>query len=170
MRLGFLHYDSGELVEAAQAFEMCGQVKPDSIDAWLNLAMTYWSAGERDKAKEAFKRALALDSDSALARRGLAGLAIEAGDAGEAAQYSGGLLPESWDVVYNLAVLQQANGSLGEAAGLYREVVGVKPEFAEAWLNLGNVLFSLGDLKESKECWKSALERQPQLSKQFLFS
>jgi tetratricopeptide (TPR) repeat protein len=65
-------------------------------------------------------------------------------------------------------VLQQSQGNLQAAATLYREVLATRSDFAEAWLNLGNVLFALGDLEQSRECWRAALEKQPDLSTQFL--
>ena len=44
------------------------------------------------------------------------------------------------------------------------------PGFAEAWLNLGTALFALGRTEESRQCWRSALEKKPTLSTQFVFS
>lgn len=167
-RLGLLSYHSGELAEAVDAFEQCVRLKPDSLDAWVSLATTHWSNGDKNRAADAFDRALKLDPTSTLARRGMAALAIDSGDAGSAGQYLQGLSSRNWDLFYNLAVLQQSRGSLSAAAALYRQVVGIRPDFAEAWLNLGNVLFALGDVREGEGCWRSALEKRPGLAAQFL--
>lgn len=169
-RLGLLHFDSGELKDAANAFETCVRLTPDSLDAWLNLATTRCSSGETDRALEAYKTALSLDSGCIAARRGLAALAIDAGDADSASGYREGLASEDWDIGYNLARLRQSQGDLAAAATLYREVLDANPDFAEALLNLGNVLFSQGDVEESKKCWASALAKRPELSIQFLSS
>jgi tetratricopeptide (TPR) repeat protein len=167
-RLGLLHYDTGEHAEATAAFQECVRRKPAWADAWANLGACRWISGHRKQAVEAFESAMRLDPGNRTIRKSLASLAIELEDALMANRYVGGLAPEDWDVCYNLAVLEQSRGKLDEAARLYRSVTESAPEFAPAWLNLGNVLFSLGDAESSRVCWRSAIEKDPALAAQFV--
>jgi tetratricopeptide (TPR) repeat protein len=167
-KLGLQHFDLEDHAEACKAFERCVQLKPDWRDAWLNLGNIRWKTGAFPEAAGAYEELLKLDPNSDPARRALAALAIDSGDADGADRYREGLSMTHWDVSYNLAVLRQTQGRLDSAATLYREVVGIQPDFAEAWLNLGNVLFALGDREQGKACWKSALEKRPELAGEFL--
>src|SRR5262249_12484463 len=148
--------------------ERCVQLKPDWRDAWLNLANIRWSVGAVKRAADAYRTVLSLDPENDAARRAMAALAIKAGDGDSADKYRAGLAANHWEISYNLAVLRQSQGNLDAAAALYREVVCIQPDFAEAWLNLGNVLFALGDIEQSKACWRSALEKGPELAGAFL--
>jgi tetratricopeptide (TPR) repeat protein len=168
-RLALVHYDGGELADAALAFEQCVTLQPGFLDAWLNLGTTYWSAGNVDRSVAAFKAALEIDPANLIARRGLAALSIDSGDAGSADIYRHGLA-EDWEITYNLGVLCHRQGSLDKAAELYREVLNAHNDFAEAQLNLGNVLFALGEVEQGREYWQVALERRPDLAASFLSS
>jgi tetratricopeptide (TPR) repeat protein len=75
-----------------------------------------------------------------------------------------------WEITYNLGLLHHSQGNLERAAALYREVLSNQEEFAEARLNLGNVLFAMGNIEEGKECWKIAIQKRPDLTSNFLAS
>ena len=65
-------------------------------------------------------------------------------------------------------MLYHSQGNLEKAATLYREVLNSQTNFAEARLNLGNILFALGDIEQSKESWRIALQERPDLASNFL--
>lgn len=165
LRLGLLHYGAGETAEAVKAFEKCTRINENSLYGWVNLGIT---TSDSSVAAGAFKKALELDPQNIPAKRALAASAIQSGDVDSASRYHEGLPSDHWDITYNLAVLRQTQGSFDSAVGLYRNVLAVKPDFAEAWLNLGNVLFALGDTEQGTACWKSALQEKPALAIDFL--
>ena len=50
-----------------------------------------------------------------------------------------------------------ATGKLEEAARACREAIRIKPDLAEAYNNLGNVLAQLGRPEEGEKCFRAAL-------------
>ena len=67
----------------------------------------------------------------------------------------------SRELLYTLALAQQAVGDSGGAIVNYRHCVRLDPSFAEAHNNLGSVLERLGHLEESIECFRAALLARP---------
>ena len=49
------------------------------------------------------------------------------------------LRPDSAEARYNLGIALKGQGKLDEAAACYRQALELKPDFAEAHNNLGNV-------------------------------
>jgi tetratricopeptide (TPR) repeat protein len=60
MGLGNAAYESGDVQAAADAFERATQLRPDSGDAWNNFANALLALGQRERAEQAARRALAL--------------------------------------------------------------------------------------------------------------
>lgn len=55
----------------------------------------------------------------------------------------------------------QQIGELQRAAAAFRHAVQIKPDYAEAYNDLGVVLESLGDLEQAEEAYKTALKFKP---------
>ena len=62
-------------------------------------------------------------------------------------------------VQFNLAVLKTQMGRLPEAETLYRDAIQAKPDFAQAWFNLGAVLERLGRKEHAVTIWQSMLDQ-----------
>lgn len=60
--------------------------------------------------------------------------------------------------LFNNAQDAHESGDLKRAAALYREALGLLPEFPEAELQLGNALFVLGNLEEAEAAFRRAVE------------
>ena len=57
----------------------------------------------------------------------------------------------------------QEVGDLQRAASAYRRAIAVKPDYAEAYNDLGVVLESLGNLEQAEQAYKTALHLKPTL-------
>jgi len=57
----------------------------------------------------------------------------------------------------------QQQGNLDQAASAYRKAIAVKPDYAEAYNDLGVILESTGDLAAAEEAYKTALKFKPDL-------
>jgi tetratricopeptide (TPR) repeat protein len=55
---------TGKLKDAKTAFEKAVKLLPDSVEAHLNLGVTYWKLGEKDKARKSWQRVLEIDSQN----------------------------------------------------------------------------------------------------------
>jgi protein O-GlcNAc transferase len=64
-------------------------------------------------------------------------------------------------------LLRQNSGSQEEAVRLYREALAASPDFAEALLNLGIALDSLGQKEEARTSWQKALALKPELASRY---
>lgn len=157
-RYGVLLLDRGDAAGAAEAFDRCLELKPDWADAAFNRALAKWRLGDRAAATAAFEQALDLDPGSLDAAKALAALAIDSQNEERARTYYGCLRGSAWEISYNLGLLSQKQGSLNDAATLYREALDAKPNCVEALINLGHVLISQGSEAEAADCWRRAKE------------
>src|SRR5271165_180489 len=119
------------------------------------------------RSREVLTNLLHRQPDSMDARRGLAAIALDAGDLNEALEHHLKLLEmgeKTPDVFYNTGLLSQKLGKTEEAATHYRSALNERPEFPEALLNLGHVLKSLGREDQAKTYWALAIEAKPDLA------
>jgi tetratricopeptide (TPR) repeat protein len=65
---------------------------------------------------------------------------------------------------FNRAIELQRAGQLAEAAGEYRAILRLKPDYAEVHANLGAVLARLGQYEESVRSYEAALKLAPHLT------
>jgi hypothetical protein len=69
-----------------------------------------------------------------------------------------------WTIQYimNRAQAYEQKGKYEAALSAYKEVISIAPEVSQAYLELGNLLFSLGRVKEAIQIFEKALEVDPQ--------
>jgi len=71
--------------------------------------------------------------------------------------------PSELDTLVALAERHQSAGRLAEAAAAYRRIVLLRPDIAEAYNNLGNVLVDQGQLDEAAAQYERATALKPSL-------
>ena len=57
----------------------------------------------------------------------------------------------------------EGRGEIEESIASYRKAIEVKPDFADAYLNLGVVLNEKGEVEESIASYRKAIEVKPDL-------
>ncbi|HEX4143075.1 MAG TPA: sulfotransferase [Pirellulales bacterium] len=72
-------------------------------------------------------------------------------------------LPAGIDLLFELALHERRAGRLEEAAAAYRRVLAIRPNLAEAHVNLGNVLTEQRKLDDAAAQYKSAIALNPNL-------
>ena len=168
LHLGALRLNLGEFAEASAALEQSLAADPESADARLHLAISYWKQGRNDSARHAFEAVLAERPGSADALYGLAVLALDAQDCDRAFELQSQLAQAgevSAELAFNIALLLERDSALAPSAvEMYRQAVSADPDFADAWLNLGNALAAAGD-SESVACLRRAIELKPELAR-----
>ncbi len=168
-RLGYLQWKRGAAAEAVPSFERALDLRPDWTEAQIDLALALLATGQIDRSQILLESVLRREPHHPGALRALAtlmlnrtgseGLAldlhkklIELGDANE-------------DVYFNCGVLAQALNQPQDAIQYYREAISRRKNFAEALLNLGHVLSTLGQTAEAKNyCQVPALELKPEFA------
>tara|TARA_B100000214_G_C23961548_1_gene625521 strand:+ start:386 stop:1261 length:876 start_codon:yes stop_codon:yes gene_type:complete len=86
------------------------------------------------------------------------------GNISEAAKYYQCFLDQGFKdhrVFSNYAIILINLGKLKEAELLLRKAIELKPDFTEAYCNLGNILKSLGKLEEAELSTRKAIELKP---------
>ena len=83
------------------------------------------------------------------------------------ANYSTDLNHASALEAYNKGLVYDSLGQIANATGAYRHAVGLDPEFAEAWYNLGMTLYAVSDkfntFDQAYECFTKAANLDPKL-------
>jgi predicted O-linked N-acetylglucosamine transferase (SPINDLY family) len=158
------HQRAGQPDEAARHYRRVLALRPDLIDAHLNLGAVLKDQGKLDEAAAQYRRALAVDPDFAEAHYNL-GLVLKAqGQAAEAAscyRRALDLRPDDAAAHSNLGVLLTDQGLPDEAETHCRRAVELRPDVALTHHNLAIVLKELGRLDDAAACCRRALEIDP---------
>ena len=118
----------------------------------------------RDRAEQAYRKAIELDPRLATALTNLGNLRLVAGDRDEAeAMYRRALAadPSQAEAPYNLAYLLVERGAHEEAVPLFERALTLKPDFSEAHFNLAMALTELGRALHARPHWQRYLALDP---------
>jgi tetratricopeptide (TPR) repeat protein len=119
MRAAVSLEDQGKYADAADAYRAILTTHPDSTLAWTNLGNAEVQMGDRMKAEEAFRKAVALDGTSADALNNLAWLLYQEQRLDEAEQLAHRAVsapaPDEWMRLDTLARIQLARGACSDA-------------------------------------------------------
>ncbi len=141
---------AGNDLEAARRFEGAAGADSGFALARAELAATYQSLGEADKAvREADAAAGALRGAGPLEAARVRAIRAEVTNDLPAAEKAraeiAALLPGSADALYDLAAVQEDKGDLAAARASLERVVALDPKHASARFMLGRVRFKTGD-------------------------
>ena len=164
--------------EALDIYRRLLEIDPRHVGGHSGMGIALHYLGRTDEALQSVDRALALDPTyaEALVNRELmpqvrshadAGRALmEQGRLDEAEQHLRYVLqidPAYTPALQNLALLQLRRQRYDEALALYRRLVEMNPDHAEAHSGLGVALYSLGSVEEALESLDRALSLDPTL-------
>jgi tetratricopeptide (TPR) repeat protein len=133
-------------------------------EVFLEKARTLDQAGDRLAAREAWRAILEVVPDSAEAAARLGRLASEDGDHATAASLLERAVASEApaSVWFDLGFVRQDLRDHTGAATAYRRALELKPDYAEAALNLGVVLQESGDLDSAMLAYAQAYRLRPQ--------
>jgi tetratricopeptide (TPR) repeat protein len=148
-------FQSEKFAEAAKQFEKAAEAKTDFVEAFENLAASYFRLKLFDKAIEAAKSALNIDANSSQALRIISVAYSSLGDEATALEYMYKLkqLPDeqlSAEELYNMAVAAANKGADEEAKGYFERSIQRKPDFALGHFQLGLCYLRLNLLEKAK--------------------
>ncbi|XP_043246017.1 protein O-mannosyl-transferase Tmtc3-like isoform X1 [Amphibalanus amphitrite] len=130
-----------EYERALVFFQHAVRVQEDDIGAHINVGRTYTSLHMYDKAEQAYRTAKSL---LPRARPGQV--------------YQARIAPNHLNVFLNLANLLARNHSrLEEADALYRQAIGMRADYTQAYINRGDVLIKLNRTQEARRVYETAL-------------
>jgi len=155
--------DQGLDKQAIVAFEQAAQGSPNASILY-RLGGLLVRTGQRDKARDAYERALAVQPDLAEASNDLGTLLAESGDVRSAiVRFRTALAatPDYPDALNNLGYALLLTGGEAEARELYERALKLQPDFPEALNNLGLILGRQGDLDGAYRYFSQALKTRP---------
>jgi tetratricopeptide (TPR) repeat protein len=133
-------------------------------EVFVEKARTLDQAGFKSQAREAWRAILKIVPDNLEAAARLGRLAWEDGDhAGAVAlleRAAAGAAPAP--VWFDLGLARQDLRNYDKAASAYRKAIELKPDYAEAALNLGTVLQEAGDIDGAMRAYATAYRLRPQ--------
>lgn len=160
--------------EAIDPFERSLNQNPQQPKAWYNYGNALRNLGRNDDAAVAYQRAISLDPEYAEAHSNLGVLLRDLGRSDEAvAHYRAALQlkPQLASAHFNLANALRAlpepsqhelrEQRWSEVLGLYQEAIRLKPDYHEAYTNLGVLFKELDRLDEAAIAYQKAIEVRP---------
>jgi tetratricopeptide (TPR) repeat protein len=159
---------AGKVPEAVGEFEQALRLKPDYVQAHINLGNALGQSGRVQEEIEQYEQALRLDPDQAETQYNLGLVLAGVGRMPEAMEHweqTLRLLPDFAEAHYNLGVGLAQSGRLPEAMEHWDLAVKSKPDFADAHCNLGLALEQTGKIKEAIAHYEQALRINPDLAR-----
>lgn len=141
------------------------ELKPDFMEARLNLGAALLDGGKDEEARAAFEAALAIDPRSAPAHFRLGSILLDHGRPREAAAHFEEALrldPKLASARNSLGVARLREGRPDQAIPLFRDALRESPENADTESNLGTALLRTGQDAEAESHLRAALALKPQ--------
>lgn len=149
--LGSLLQEKGDRTGSIAQLSEAVKLRPQSAEAENALGESYNSFGDAKAAREAFEKAVELNAGFAQGQANLGMVMVEAGQFAGAVPHLNsairlmGRTADSAYPRYLLAKAETAQNEVAKAATQLEEAVSLRPDFAEAWSDLGIARKSLLD-------------------------
>ena len=167
--LGLAQQELGELAAAAAALKAGLRLQPAADGRLSAYAALLQSMGRTDEARSAYRRAIARSPADSDAHFNLGTVEELVGEhAAALASYRTALEldpPDEARVHNNIGGVLSVMGDLRASAAAYAEAVEADPGLADAWYNLGNVMFAQGSHTQAETHLQRALRLAPAHSK-----
>ncbi len=162
--LGKFLVDAGDSEGAEEACRRAVELKPDFVEAHVNLGNAFRLSGNAAAAAAEYRYAIRLNPSLAMAHKQL-GVALHAmGNLAEAAvafREALRLNPADAEAAQLLGLALRAAGDNAGATAAFQQALRIKPDYAAAANNLGNAFQSLGRLDEARTSYDAALRLEP---------
>ena len=153
--------------DAAKAYGEALRLRPDDAELHINLGVACQESGDTEKAKESYRRALAIDPNSDAALWNLALVLEQERSFADAEKLHTRLLnqapdaPHAEDSRFRLGCLRLELGDFRGAAESFDACLWKRKDWAEALLNTGIANWKLGELDAAQDAFERCLEAQP---------
>ncbi len=166
--LGSLLSEDGDGDKAIAELSEAVRLRPKSSEAFNALGEAYQTAGDLSGARQAFEKAVALTPSFAVAQQNLGAVLLQQGEAVAAAKHLDLAIPllgqsqDAADAYYLRAKIDSTQNQFPAAGKHLRQALAIRPDFAEAWSDLGVSLKATGDDAGALSALQKAVELNPQ--------
>jgi FkbM family methyltransferase len=161
---GLLCATQGRLREAANAYRQAIAMRPDFVDAYINLGTTVLALGQHEEAAALYRHAVMLNPENAMAHGNLGKALQDLGRIDEAIiSYHAAIALEPDNAIINAnfgAVLLERH-AWDDAAAVTRRAIASQQDNALAYANLGTALMHLGRHDEALVACRQAIALRP---------
>ncbi|MBL7070031.1 MAG: tetratricopeptide repeat protein [Candidatus Omnitrophica bacterium] len=163
--LGVLYMDQGRLTDARRLFERSIEIKPDFVDARINLARGYYLQGDLKRATGLIRGVIQEDPDNAYAWNYLGTFSLKQGDrdmAEDSYIRACRLAPMQGGLLLDLYTLYSLDNRSQEAAEIKEKIASIdKYALAELYIRDSRYLLTIADLVGSLSSVDEALQINP---------
>ena len=157
-------YNERQFIQVLEQITVLLEMFPNSSFLHNISGAVYKGLGHLDTSIEAYKKALALKPDSAVAFYNMGNVLKERGKLEEAIEaYNKALVfnPDYADAHNNIGNVLQDQSKLEEAISAFKKALSLKPNCAEAYCNIGNAFAAQGNLEEAIIAYRKSLSINP---------
>ncbi|HEX4582412.1 MAG TPA: tetratricopeptide repeat protein [Acidobacteriaceae bacterium] len=166
--LGSVLMENGERSESIAQLSEAVRLLPKSAEAHNALGEAYNAFGETTAAQPEFERAVELDPRHAQAHVNLAAILLQQGDGARAVPHLDeairlfGRRADAAEPHYLRAKVYSAERDAAKAVSELQQAVALRPDFAEAWSDLGDARKNVSDSKGALSAFRRAVALRPQ--------
>ncbi|MDC0261324.1 tetratricopeptide repeat protein [Synechococcus sp. AH-551-N17] len=149
--LGLCLFNTGNNIDASEAFKIAIQIDETFVDAWGNIGTVFVNEGRHREALTATQKVLDLEPDNVTAYMNLGLIYTKLGQLDQALAStlkSLELKPENADALMNLGVIYKDLGQLDQALASTLQSLELKPDNLVALMNLAGIYKDLGQLDQ----------------------
>ena len=168
LMLGSIFAEDGRLEESAAHLKEAVRLRPQSPESHQALGETYRKAGDKRAAQQEFEKAVTLNPKFAQAHADLGLSLLEAGNPANAARHLDlaiqimGNSPDSAYPRYLRAKVYSEQNAVEPAAAQLKSAVALRPDFAEAWSDLGQARRMMNDEAGALAAFQRSIEADPE--------
>jgi protein O-GlcNAc transferase len=165
--LGSVLMENGERSESIAQLGEAVRLLPKSAEAHNALGEAYNAFGETTAAQPEFERAVELDPRHAQAHVNLASILLQRGEAARAVPHLDQAIrlfanrPDAAEPHYLRAKVYSEERDIAKASSELERAVELRPDFAEAWSDLGDARKNLSDGKGALSAFRRAVALSP---------
>lgn len=166
--LGSILAEDGKHADAVALLSEAVRLRPRSADAHNALGEALSGSGDTEAARREFEKTVALNPDFAAARVSLGLILAQAGESAAAAEHLDraikllGKDPEAAFPKYLRAKIYTGHDENEKAAAELKDAVALRPDFFEAWSDLGQARKALLDDAGAFAAFQRAVELNPE--------
>ena len=165
--LGSVLAEQGDRSESIAQLSEGVRLRPQSAEAHNALGEAFNTFHDMRAARGAFEKAVALDPGFAQAQVNLGMVLVDSGEFAAAAAHLDGAIrilghvPDAAHPLYLRAKVYTEQNEVEKAAAQLKEAVLLRPDFAEAWSDLGQARKTLSDDAGALAAFERAVELSP---------
>lgn len=165
--LGSLLMEAGDRSASIEQLTTAVKQRPRSVEAQNALGEAYYKFGEVASAKSAFENAIAITPDYGVAQLNLGQILVSQGELDDAGKHLDRAIPllkqteDTANAYYLRAKIDSAQNQPRDAATRLEAAVRIRPDFGEAWSDLGQVRKQLLDDAGALTAFEHAVSANP---------